>query len=36
LIRQGVQVDLVQQRVHIQRGDSKLDRTFGGGLGPRL
>ena len=35
-VQHGVQINLVQQRIGVQRGNHKPDRTLGGGLGPHL
>ena len=36
LVQHGVQINLVQQRVNIQRGNRKLDSALDSGLGPFL
>ena len=36
LVKHPVDIDLVKHRVQIQRGNNKIDRTFGDGLGQHL
>jgi hypothetical protein len=36
LLQHGVQIDLVQQLIHIQRGNHKIYSALDSGLGPSL